>query len=307
MVTKSKILVAGGSGFIGKNLINDLLLKNNKIISISKNSNQNIRQIKNVKYIYHDLTKPLKKNDIKHIKGIDYIINCSGYVDHTNFSNGGISVMNEHFESLYYLTNLAIDLGVKSFIHIGSSDEYGSNPSPIKETIRESPLSPYALGKLSATHYLQQCSRKKLLNTIILRPFLVFGEWQNKKRFLPYLIDNCLNDRKFNVSNGEQIRDYLYVKDFNRALIKSLNNKRAYGEVINIASGIPVTIKEVINTVRKIIGKGQPIFGGMAYREGESMELYADIKKAKKILNWQPEYEFKESLKKVINWYSNNV
>ena len=306
MVTKSKILVAGGSGFIGSNLINELILKENEVISISKNSDQNSKKIKNVKYIYHDLTRPLKKNDLKNIKDIDYVINCSGYVDHTNFRNGGKSVMNEHFESLYYLSNLAIDLEVKSFIHIGSSDEYGDNISPIKENIRESPLSPYALGKLTATHYLQQCFRKKLLNTIILRPFLVFGERQNENRFLPYLINNCLKDKKFNVSKGEQIRDYLYIKDFNNALIKSINNNRAYGEVINIASGLPITIKEVISTVRMIIGKGTPIFGGIAYREGESMELYADIEKARKILNWQPEYEFKESLKKVINWYSNH-
>ena len=105
---------------------------------------------------------------------------------------------------------------------------------------------------------------------------------------------------------GEQIRDYLYIKDFNSALIKALNNKNAYGEIINVASGIPISIREVIETVKEIIGKGKPIFGGLDYRKGESMELYANIDKAKRILDWEPKYEFKDTLEKVIDWYKKN-
>ena len=139
-----------------------------------------------------------------------------------------------------------------------------------------------------------------------LRPFLVFGEMQNKNRFLPYLIDNCINNREFNVTKGEQLRDYLYVKDFNRAVIKTFGNNDAYGEVINVASGVPISIKEVINNVQKIIGRGKPIFGGLNYRNGESMELYADIEKARKILKWEPKYKFNEVIRNVINWYIRN-
>ena len=158
--------------------------------------------------------------------------------------------------------------------------------------MREMPISPYALGKLTSTHYLQQCFRQGELNTVILRPFLVFGKMQKYDRFLPYLIRNCLNDKEFNVTKGEQKRDYLYIKDFIRAVIISLNNKKAFGEVINIASGCPISLIEIMNKVQQNIGKGNPIYGGLDYREGESMELYADIKKAKKILNWSPEYDF---------------
>ena len=129
---------------------------------------------------------------------------------------------------------------------------------------------------------------------------------KKKDRFLPYLINNCIKNKEFKVSKGDQIRDYLYIKDFNRALISSLDNEKAYGEVINIASGKPISIKRVVTHVKEIIGKGRPILGGIEYRDGESMELYANIDKAKKILNWQPEFNFQESLKKVINWYERN-
>ena len=302
MVRNSKILVAGGTGFIGSNLILELVSKGNEVISLSNCHNKK-KSIDNVVYISHDLTKPLKEKDVELFSDVDYVVNCSGYIDHRDFLNGGKEVFNNHFESLYMLTNLAIKINAKALIHLGSSDEYGDENSPLNESIRESPISPYALAKLTSTHFLQQCYNQEILNTVTIRPFLVYGEGQNKQRLLPYLIDNCLNDREFKVSLGEQTRDYLYIKDFNSALIKSLNNDNAYGEVINIASGIPISIREVIETVRDIIGKGKPIFGGLDYRKGESMELYANIDKAKKILNWEPKYEFKAALEKVISWY----
>tara|TARA_B100001248_G_C27370382_1_gene451325 strand:+ start:76 stop:999 length:924 start_codon:yes stop_codon:yes gene_type:complete len=306
MVRNSKILVAGGSGFIGANLIKVLISSGNKVISISKNKNVKNRKIEGVKYIYHDLRKPLSEEKYTLLSDIKYVVNCSGYIDHTDFSNGGKIIFNDHFESIINLTNIAMNLKVNSFIHIGSSDEYGENNSPISESARESPISPYALAKLTSTHYLQLCYRQKILNTIVIRPFLVFGEGQNKNRFLPYLIDNCINNREFKVTKGAQIRDYLYVKDFNLALLKAFNNEKAFGEVINIASGIPISIKEIIECVKEITGKGKPNYGAIDYRPGESMRLYADITKAKEILKWEPKFNFKNSLKKVINWYKYN-
>tara|TARA_Y100000739_G_scaffold137334_1_gene118311 strand:+ start:621 stop:1544 length:924 start_codon:yes stop_codon:yes gene_type:complete len=307
MVRKSKIIVAGGSGFIGSNLISDLIANDNEVISISKNKHNLKRKVKNAKYIFHDLKQPIKENLIEDFSDVEYIINCSGYIDHSNFRNYGREVFYDHFNSLISLTSLAIDLKVKSFIHLGSSDEYGNNKSPIKESVRESPISPYALAKVSSTYYLQQCFKEGLLNTVILRPFLIFGEMQSKNRFLPYLIENCIKDREFKVTKGCQIRDYLYIKDFNQALIKTLNNEKAYGEIINIASGIPILIKDTVSEVNKIVGKGKPIYGGIDYRENESMELYADINKAKLILDWEPKYDFKKTLQRVINWYYKNA
>ena len=303
MVRNSKILVAGGTGFLGSNLISELVSNGNEVISISKKELKINRKLKNVTYIYHDLKEPLKKEIFKSLSDTDYLINCSGYIDHRNFENGGQKIFIDHVQSVYLLTSLAIDLKVKAFVHIGSSDEYGENKSPIKESFRESPISPYALGKLTSTHYLQQCFRKGILNTIVLRPFLVYGEMQNKDRFLPYLIKNCINNKVFNVSKGEQIRDYLYVKDFNQALIKTLNNRKSYGEVINIASGVYFNKRNNFECKRN---NCKEIHWGIKYRDGESMELYANIDKAKQILNWEPKYELNKTLKKVIEWYREN-
>ena len=89
------------------------------------------------------------------------------------------------------------------------------------------------------------------------------------------------NNREFKVTRGAQIRDFLYVKDFNLALIKAFKNQNAYGEVINIASGIPISIKEVIECVTDITGKGKPIYGGLNIerRKYEPLCRYCKSKK----------------------------
>ena len=142
---------------------------------------------------------------------------------------------------------------------------------------------------------------------IILRLFLVYGPAQDKERFLPNLIINSLKNKNIPITLGEQIRDYCYVEDVLNAIFLLFDNRNnALGNIINIASGNPVKIKEIVSKVNSLIGKGKPLFGSIKYRENESMSLYADINKAKKLLNWKPIYKIDEGLKETINWYKEN-
>ena len=85
-----------------------------------------------------------------------------------------------------------------------------------------------------------------------------------------------------------------------------LGNQNTYGEIFNIASGEPVSIKNITEFVRSFIGKGKPNYGAIEYRRGENMELYADIRKSKELINWEPRTRFNEVLSKIIDWYVRN-
>ena len=137
--------------------------------------------------------------------------------------------------------------------------------------------------KVAICHLLQMLHKTENFPAVILRLFLVYGPTQNEKRFLPNLIKNSLNDRIIPTTLGEQVRDFCYVKDVVRAIFLTLENKKAIGNVINIASGNPIKIKEIIKKVVFLVGKGKPSFGAVDYRPNESMSLYANISKAKDI------------------------
>ncbi len=306
MVEKKVVLVAGGTGFIGSHIANYFINKDFKVISISKNEVKPWRKIPEVKYIKHDLSQLVPKQIIEQISNIDYIINSSGYIDHRSFDDGGNVVFENNHDALANLTKLGSKFSIKTLVHLGSSDEYGPTSSPITEVTREMPSTPYSLSKVYSTNLLQYLFRTKDLPVVILRPFLVFGERQDKNRFLPYLIRNCLKSNNIPVTEGKQLRDYCDVNDFVNAVYLCIENKKAFGEVINIGSGVPISIRSVTNKVIEITGAGKATFGAIPYRDTEIMSLYPDITKARNLLGWEPVSEFNLSLERVINWYKVN-
>jgi nucleoside-diphosphate-sugar epimerase len=144
--------------------------------------------------------------------------------------------------------------------------------------------------------------RTEGIPVITLRLFLIYGPGQDNRRFLPQIISGCLEGRSFPTSKGEQLRDFCYVQDMIAAVFSAFSSPIARGEVINVASGQPVSIRQMIETVRHLIGQGEPRYGEIAYRPGENMELYADISKAKALLGWAPKISLETGLAKIIQW-----
>ncbi len=302
-----RVLVTGGSGFIGSHIIDILKKQNYEVISLSINQTNKKSFNKEVQYIKHDLTQEIPDSIIKKLNNVNYIINCASYINHSLFYQDGQSVIKSQFNILMNLLDERLTTNLEKFIQIGSSDEYGNCPSPIRESIREMPISSYSIGKLTCTNIIQAYSRERGIQSVILRPFIVFGERQGHDRFLPYLISNCLNGATFGVTEGKQLRDYLYVQDLAIAVINSIETNDLYGEIINVGSGIPISIKQLTMKVRDLIGSGNPIFGQKPYRKSESMALYPDISKAREKINWQPTRQLDESLVRVIKWFKSNA
>ena len=134
---KIKVLVFGGSGFIGINLINRLIEMNYDVTSFSKNIISNNKKIINVKYLHGDITLYSNiRNKLKN-KKFDYVINLSGYGEHQLLKRGGIDVVKDHYIGNLNISNYFLNKKIKRFIQIGSSDEYGKNVSPQQEKYRE--------------------------------------------------------------------------------------------------------------------------------------------------------------------------
>jgi nucleoside-diphosphate-sugar epimerase len=246
---KKKILIVGGTGFIGFHLAKKSLKKGWQVTSISSRHPKKIRFLKKVKYIRSDITnKKLLKKSTKDT--YDYVVNLGGYVDHSNKKK----TFKSHYEGCQNLAQIFLEKKISSFIQIGSSLEYGASKSPQKENIKcnlKSVRSVYGKAKLLSSKYVINLFKKKKFPSTVIRFYLVYGPKQDINRFIPTIINGCLKNKKFPTSDGSQLRDFLYIDDAIRAIIMCLENKKSRGQILNIGTGNPKLIKKVIKIVIK--------------------------------------------------------
>jgi nucleoside-diphosphate-sugar epimerase len=298
---QTRLLVVGGSGFIGRYVVERGLHQKWHVTSIGLHAPKVSKKTARAQYIEANITQASSLESLGDNK-FDYVVNLGGYIDHELFGAGGRRAISSHFDGLLNLLEFLDRSTIKLFIQIGSSDEYGNVAAPQHERLRESPITPYSLAKVAATHFLQMLNRTEGFPAVILRLFLAYGPGQDNQRFLPQIIQGCLENRQFPVSGGVQIRDFCYVEDIVDAVFRCFDCQSATGVLLNIASGEPTQVREIIEFIVQLIGSGRPQFGKVPYRTGENMSLYADISAAREILNWSPRWTLFNGLNTTIDW-----
>jgi nucleoside-diphosphate-sugar epimerase len=298
---KENILIIGGTGFIGQNLLNGLSQNKYSLFSLSKKKINNKKRLKNVNYIFCDITKfkDLKK---KINYRFDHVVNLSGYVDHSKKKQN----ITCHYLGSKNLIDIFKNKKIKTFLQIGSSLEYGNAPSPQKEVSNCKPKGSYGLSKLKASKYLKLVGKINNFPFIILRPYQVYGPYQKKNRLIPQTINSCLKNKKFKCTLGKQLRDFIYIDDFIILIKKILKTNKPRQEIYNVGSGFPVSVKSVINKIHNFIKKGNPLYGKIVMRKDEIHSLYPSIQKVKKHFNWHPKYKISSGIKKTISFYRKN-
>ena len=295
MITKTNILIVGGTGFLGTNLALKLTKnKKYKVDLLVKNKKKINKALKSTNYFNCDISnfKDLKK---KIQKSYHFVINLSGNINHKK----NTETKQVHFNGLKNLVSVIDKKNLKLFIQTGSSLEYGRMMSPQKEKIICKPVSFYGEAKYRASQYII----KNLKNYLIIRPYQIYGPYQKKNRLIPMMINSCLKNEKFNCTNGSQLRDFLYVDDFSNLLIKILKKRNFKHKIYNVGYGKPFEVKYVINSITKIIKRGEPLFGKIKMREDEIKKLYPNISRIKKDLKWRPTVNLTKGLKKTITFY----
>ncbi len=307
---RKELLIVGGNGFIGSHLTELALEKGYRTTVITLNQKPfsiPIAATDQIQILHIDATNLKNLKKAFQDRAFHYVVNAAGFIDHTLYKDGGRQLIDQHFTVVMNLVECLSRKGLEGFLQIGSSDEYGNLPAPQLESSREAPISPYSLGKVAATHFLQMLHNTEQFPASIVRVFLTYGPGQNNQRFLPQVIQGCLQGRSFPVSQGEQLRDFCYIKDIVAGIFQVLENPATRGEVINLASGKGITIRKVIETVCQLIGKGNPLFGEIPYRPKENMCLYANVEKAYQLSGWEPETSLENGLRETIQYYQEQL
>lgn len=285
MTKQPKILVTGATGFIGTNLIPILLEKGYAIVASSRNIEKARNQpwFKLVEYISWTIENtPASINLYNHFNQPDLLIHLAW----EGLPNYGSS---HHIESNmmanYYFCKNLIQHGLKDLTIAGTCMEYGKINGELNEEMASNPANAYAIGKLNLLNCLNALKNQFGFDLKWLRLFYMYGEGQNKNSLYPQLMD-AIRDRKeyFNMSKGDQIRDYLSIQEMATYIIKVALQTNITG-IINICSGRPITVKLFVeNIIKQHNSSLQLNTGVFPYSEHEAMYFWGNNSKLSKII-----------------------
>ena len=295
-----RVFLVGGSGFIGKNLVNQFR-KNYEVHVIDKFIDEKFfSERPDVKTLKMDLVEERVPTDYP---SPDYIINLASIVTaERNFAlfDGLISSNLKVLLNLY--ERYKEEKNLKLFIQFGSSEEYGNEGSPFKETMRECPNSPYALVKQLTVNTALMLHSNYGFPAMVVRPGNLFGNYQNTSKFIPYVIQQLKSNAPLNVTPCEQKRDFIYAEDFAWCIEQLVKNyQKAVGEIVNVGSGESISLKDIIEICKSHISSSSIVnYGALPYRENEVMDLRCDEEKLANIINKEIKFNITNRLKEYI-------
>ena len=311
-----KILVTGGAGFIGSHIVDELTEEGFDVTVID---NLDTGRLENVAHHQNKKDFHFIRGDIRNfhllketMKDIDAVFHEAALASVTLSVKNPILTNDINVGGTLNLLKACCDLGVKRFVFASSAAIYGEGKSPLKkEDDTLNPTSPYGVSKLAAEKYVRVFYKAYSLETVCLRYFNVYGPKQNVDIHGSYggaisiFINRILKGLPPKIyGDGEQTRDFVYVKDVVEANMLALNRKNATGEVFNIATGKNISINQVANTLRDVMNRTDLKNIHVNPRPTDIRHGYADISKAQKTLGYNPKFSIKEGLTALVNWYA---
>ncbi len=313
----TKFLITGGAGFIGSNITEYLLNKGYKVRVLD---NFSTGKLENLYGLLKNPNLELIIGDIRNLEDcqkatsdVDYVIHQAALGSVPRSIKDPKTSNEVNVSGTLNMMIASRDNKVKKFVYASSSSVYGDEPNlPKVEERVGKPLSPYSITKKVVELYARNFYELYGLPTVGLRYFNVFGRKQDPNSVyaavIPNFVKKLLNKEAPIIhGDGTQSRDFTYIDNVIEANLKScLAGNEADGEVFNIAYGGQVTVNELYETIKELMHSDiEPIYGPT--RAGDIKHSNADITKAKKILNYNPQYSFYDGIKLTIDWYQENL
>ncbi len=313
---KETVLITGGLGFIGINLTQRLLRTTSYSVIVfnrgKKKMSYDLSAIfgssKRLKIVYGDI---LHKQDIEEvIKKSSIIVHLAASTHISDITNI-LPLVQTNIIGTTILLESIVKFPVKKLILLSSSGVYGNKQKGIlmDENHPLLPLNPYTASKLAAEKLAYSFYFSAKVPIIILRPFNIYGPYQEPSKTIPLFITRLLQKKSIVLNHGgRQKRDWVYVDDLTAVIERIIYapNNKVVGEVFNISNGKPITIKDTAKTILRQLGKNKSHFKIPTVSLPEAMYNVGTSRKIKKLLNWSPKYPLESGIKETIKWYKSN-
>lgn len=303
-------LVTGGAGFIGSHIA-EALVKRGESVRVLDNlttgKKENMASFAGrVEFIEGDIRD--LETCAKAVKGADHVLHGAAIASVPGSIADPLTTNAVNVTGTLNLLLAARDAGVRSFVLASSSAVYGDDPTLPKQEGREGrPLSPYAISKLVGEKYNEVFHGLFGLKAVGLRYFNVFGPRQDPlsqyAAVIPLFITKILQgERPVIYGDGEQSRDFIFVENVVQANLMAAESDAAAGESINIACGEGTTVNGLLAAVNEVLGtKVEAVYA--AARPGDIKHSVADVRKARRLMNFPPGVSFMDGLQKTLAWY----
>jgi nucleoside-diphosphate-sugar epimerase len=303
-----RVLVTGGSGFIGSHLVHRLLAGGAEVSVMVRYGN--VMKNERLRDCWKDIL--VVEADLRNRGALEaglgksppeVVFHLAAY----NHVGQSFVQVEECFDVNAKGTANLLDAcaGAEKFIYMSTSEVYGHQTEvPFVETMCPQPISPYAITKYAGELYCQMKQRiGGEASVVVLRPFNTFGPYQSGKAIIPELIVDCLRGKTIQVTKGEQTREFNYVDNIVDGLLLAASSGKLDG-VMNLAGGEEITIRDLVTKIAELTGtRSQIEIGALPYRPTEIWRMFADSSRARAAIGWEPRIRLEEGLKRTIEWF----
>lgn len=307
----ARCLVTGVAGFIGCSIAAALLARGESVRGVDNlltGKRENLDGLEAMEFQEGDLSDA--GACARACAGIDTIFHEAALASVPRSVEDPVSTHRNCVEATLNLLVAARQAGVRRVVYAGSSSAYGDTPTlPKQESMPPNPISPYAVAKLAGEHYMLAFARVYGLETVVLRYFNVFGPHQDPgspySGVLAVFCQRMLaGEQPIIYGDGQQSRDFTYIDNVVEAnlLAAAAPADKVAGQMMNVATGSRITLNETFAILRELTGyRGEPAYA--APRAGDIRDSLADIRRAEELLGYRTRIDFREGLRRTVDWY----
>jgi UDP-glucose 4-epimerase len=307
----ARYLVTGAAGFIGRSIAAALLARGETVRGIDSfiaGKRSNLVGLEAMEFIEGDLANPAACAQA--CDGVEFVFHEAALASVPRSVDDPVATNVNCIDATLNVLVAAHAAGVRRVVYAGSSAAYGDAPTlPKVESMLPDPISPYAVAKLAGEHYLRCFTRVYGLETVVLRYFNVFGPYQDPTSHysgvLAIFCRRMLSGDPITIyGDGEQSRDFTYIDNVVNAnlLAAAAPAQKVSGCMMNLATGKRITLNEIFKILQELTGyKDQPAYAPT--RAGDIRDSLADIKLAQELLGYKPTVDFREGLRRTVDWY----
>ncbi len=308
-------LITGAAGFIGRSIAAALLARDESVRGVDNfitGKAANLAGLERMQFLDGDLTDPVLCE--RACAGVDTIYHQAALASVTRSVEDPLGTNRNCLDATLNLLVAARAAGVRRIIYAGSSSAYGENlVLPKHEAMLPDPISPYAAAKLAGEYYIRAFAHVYGLEAVVLRYFNVFGPYQDPaSQYSGVLAIFCQKmvrgEEPTIYGDGQQSRDFTYIDNVVHAnlLAAAAPALRVSGKAINVAVGVRISLNEVVEILRDLTAyNGRVVYGPP--RQGDIQDSQADIRLARELLGYEPMVDFREGLRRTVEWYRRTV